>query len=167
MQFIAQGNIPMPKLDATDRLLLNRLQANSKLNIKALANELNLTKTPVYERIKRYEKEGIIEKYVAVIDRDKIMPAMVVFCSVSLESQKIEAIHQFGDAVNQLPEVMESYLMGGTNDFLLKVVVQDLNAYHHFSSGKLAALPHVRTIKSSFVLNEMKRSTVYPLLEEL
>ncbi len=88
---------------------------------------------------------------------------MVVFCTVSLESQKLEEIRSFSDAVTKIPEVLECYLMGGANDFLLKVIVQDLNDYHHFSSGKLAALPNVAQIKSTFVLSEVKHSTVIPL----
>jgi DNA-binding Lrp family transcriptional regulator len=88
----------------------------------------------------------------------------VVFCSVSLDSQKLEEITAFSEAVREIPEVLECYLMGGANDFLLKVVVADLQAYHEFSSGKLAALPNVAQIKSTFVLNEVKRSTVFPLL---
>ncbi len=152
------------KLDATDRRLLEILQADAKVNIKEVASQLNMTKTPVYERIKRYEREGIIEKYVAILDRKKLDSSMVVFCSVSLESQKLEEIQRFSQAVAQIPEVLECYLMGGANDFLLKVVVKDLDAYHQFSSGKLAALPNVDQIKSTFVLNEVKRSTVFPLL---
>jgi Lrp/AsnC family transcriptional regulator len=65
--------------------------------------------------------------------------------------------------VQKIPEVIECYLMGGANDFLLKVVVKNLPSYHQFSSGKLAALPNVSQIKSTFVLNEVKRSTVIPL----
>ena len=71
----------------------------------------------------------------------------------------------FAHAIDELSEVIECYLMGGSNDFLLKVVVKDLNAYHHFSAGKLAALPNVAQIKSTFVLNEVKRSTVIPVLD--
>lgn len=155
----------MIKLDATDRKMLELLQENSKMNIKALADELGLTKTPIYERIKRFEKNGIIDKYVAVVDTSVTQNAMVVFCSVSLESQKLSEIQSFSDTIIELPEVMECYLMGGSNDFLLKVVVEDLHAYHQFSSGKLALLPHVRQIKSTFVLNEIKRSTVFPVLQ--
>ncbi len=153
----------MIKLDDTDRKLLEQLQTDSKVNIKALSEQLNMTKTPIYERIKRYEKEGVIEKYVAVLNRQLVSNAMIVFCSVSLDSQKLEEIHAFSDAVLKIPEVMECYLMGGVNDFLLKVAVKDLGAYHQFSSGKLAALPNVAQIKSTFVLNEIKRSTVLPL----
>ena len=70
-----------------------------KTNVKALAAELNLTKTPIYERIKKYDQEGIIEKYVAVLNPNKVKSVMVVFCQVSLESQKLEAIEAFGKAV--------------------------------------------------------------------
>lgn len=154
----------MYKLDAVDKRLLELLQADSKMNVKEIAAQLNMTKTPIYERIKRYDKEGIIEKYVAVLNRETVNNSMVVFCSVSLESQKLEEIEKFNTAIKNIPEVMECYLMGGANDFLLKVVVSDLNAYHQFSSGKLAALPNVGQIKSTFVLNEVKRSTIFPLM---
>ncbi len=153
----------MIKLDATDKRLLELLQNNSNTNVKELASRLNLTKTPIYDRIKRYVREGIIKKYVAVLDSTKIENSMVVFCSVSLESQKLKEIESFNKAVKKIPEIIECYLMGGANDFLLKVIVKDLQAYHQFSSGKLAALPNVSQIKSTFVLNEVKRSTVIPL----
>ena len=154
----------MPKLDATDKRILNILQENSKINVKEIAAQLKLTKTPVYDRIRSYEEEGIISKYVAVLDASKFENIMVVFCSVSLESQKLEEIELFAKEVRKIPEVIECYLMGGANDFLLKVIVKDLMAYHQFSSGKLAALPNVSQIKSTFVLNEVKRSTVVPIL---
>ncbi len=153
----------MTKLDATDKRLLELLQNDSKANIKEIAAQLNLTKTPVYDRIKRFDKERIIEKYVAVLNNKIMENSMFVFCSVSLDSQKLEKIEAFSQAGESIPEVIECYLMGGVKDFLLKVVVKDLQAYHQFSSGKLAALPNVSQIKSTFVLNEIKRSTVIPL----
>lgn len=155
--------IPMNKLDDIDEQLIGLLQDDSKISISDLSEKLNITKTPIYERIRRLERDGVIEKYVAVINKDIISHAMVVFCSVSLESQRLSEINAFSEAITQLPEVIECYLMGGSNDFLIKVVVKDLNAYHHFSAGKLAALPNVRLIKSSFVLNKVKHSTVYPI----
>ncbi len=151
------------KLDTTDKQLLEILQLDSKKNIKEIASQLNLTKSPVYDRIKRLENEGIIDKYVAVLNKSALENSMFVFCSVSLENQKLEHIEAFNEAVECIPEVIECYLMGGANDFLLKVVVKDLHAYHQFSSGKLAALPNVSQIKSTFVLNEVKRSTVVPV----
>lgn len=153
----------MIKLDEIDIKLLMLLQDDAKMNIKDIADRLGMTKTPIYERIRRMEKDGVIEKYVARISTETMEHTMVVFCSVSLESQKLEAIRQFSDEISCLPEVLECYLMGGANDFLLKVVVQDLKAYHQFSAGKLAALPNVGQIKSTFVLHEIKRSSVFPI----
>ena len=158
-----EGKIPMIKLDELDRKLLRLLQSDAKMNVKEISAKLKITKTPIYERIKKYEKQGIIDRYVAIINREKIDHSMVVFCTVSLKSQNLEEIRTFSDAVTKIPEVLECYLMGGANDFLLKVVVEDLNAYHLFASGRLAALANVDQIKSTFVLNEIKHSMVYPL----
>lgn len=151
------------KLDSIDKQLLELLQKDSSTNINLLAQQVNLTKTPVYERIKRYLKEGVIKKYVAILDRRKIKTLTFVFCSVSLDNQKFTAIDEFKSAIADIPEVIECYLMSGANDFLLKVAVKDLQAYHVFSSGKLAALSSVSQINSSFVLEEVKCSTVIPL----
>lgn len=152
--------------DATDRRILGILQQDAKANIKELADALNMTKSPIYERIKRLEEEGIIKRYVAQLDGSRLESMMVVFCFVSLESQKLEAIEKFGEDVKKLDDVVECYLLGGSNDFLLKVIVKDLDAYHQFSAGKLAALSNVAQIKSSFVLNEIKHSNVFPVLKD-
>lgn len=153
----------MKKLDRIDKELLMALQANSKVNVKELADQLNMTKTPIYERLKRFEKEQIIEKYVAILDSKKLGSFMEVFCFVSLEKQKLNEIEAFSKAIEDIPEVLECYLLGGANDFLLKVIVKDLDEYHQFSSGKLATIPNVAQIKSSFVLNNIKKSTVMPI----
>ena len=152
----------MQNLDKIDRTILKLLQQDAKLNIKEIASHLNMTKTPVYERIRRLEKTGVISKYVAVVDRKKVAPSVLVFLSGSLEVKKFEQIQEFYDAVEEIPEIMDCYLMGGENDFLLRVIVRDLDAYHAFYSQKISTLPHVGQVRSSFVLNEVKRSTVLP-----
>lgn len=151
------------KLDDTDKKLLELLQSDSKMNVKEIASKLNLSKTPIYERIKKLEKEKIIDKYVAILNHEQLESNMAVFCTVSLDSQKLEEINSFSKSVSEIPEVVECYLLGGSNDFLLKVIVKDLKSYHLFSSGKLAALPNLGQIKSTFVLNEIKKSTVLPI----
>lgn len=151
------------RLDDTDKRLLELLQSDSKMNVKEIASKLNLSKTPIYERIKKLEKEKIIGKYVAILNSEQLESSMAVFCTVSLDSQKLEEINSFSKSVSEIPEVVECYLLGGSNDFLLKVIVKDLKSYHLFSSGKLAALPNLGQIKSTFVLNEIKKSTVLPI----
>lgn len=152
----------MVTLDEIDQQILRLLQQDAKMSIKAIAEQLNMTKTPIYERIRKLESSQVIEKYVALVNAKKMGSSMLVFCSVSLEVQKLTEIELFKAAIREIPEVMECYLMGGSNDFLLKVIVTDLDAYHHFSSGKLAALKNVSKIKSSFVLDVVKKETVLP-----
>ena len=162
------GKHPLIQLDEIDKAILRILQKDAKMNIKEIAAEVGITKTPIYERIRRLEKTGVITRYVAQIDRrrgerpDHRDPQGRG--EVTLDVQKAEYIEDFARAVDVMPEVMECYLAGGGFDFLLKVVVSDLDAYHEFASHRLAALPNVRTIKSSFVLSEYKHSTVFPLL---
>ncbi len=158
-----KGKNSLVTIDETDRRILRLLQDNARLNIKEIAGEIGITKTPIYERIKRLEREGIISGYVALVDSKRITNSLIVFCAVTLDVQKAEYIEQFAADVSNMQEVMECYLTGGVFDFLLKVVVRDLDTYHEFASHRLAALPNVRTIKSSFVLSEYKHSTVFPL----
>ena len=148
----------MNNIDDIDKKIISLLQENAKLSIKEVAHAVGMTKTPVYERIKKLERTGIIEKYIAVVDNRKLYNGMYVFCSVSLDVQKLKEIEIFKYEISKLPEVLECYLMGGANDFLLKVMVNDLEAYHQFSSGKLAALNNVNQIKSTFVLDVVKKS---------
>jgi DNA-binding Lrp family transcriptional regulator len=155
-------NFPQNTIDSIDYSILQMLQTDAKIGVKEISSSLNLSKTPVYERIKRMESNGVIRKYVALIDKVKLGNSMVVFCTVSLDVQKLEQINQFNAAIKEMPEVVECYLMGGVFDYMLKVIVRDLEAYHTFSSEKLAALPNINQIKSLFVLNEVKYSTAIP-----
>ena len=150
-------------IDTIDIKILNLLQRDAKMSIQSIADKVNMTKTPIYERIKKLEENGVIEGYTALVNPKKTVGGMFVFCSVSLDVQKIEEIETFKKAVRELPEVLECYLMGGANDFLLKVMVADLDAYHQFSSGKLAALNNVNQIKSTFVLDVVKKANGIPL----
>ena len=111
------------------------------------------------------EKDGVIEKYIAIVDRKKITSSIIVFLSGSLDVKKFEEINEFYEAIENVPEIMECYLMGGDTDFILKVICPSLENYHDFFSRKIATLPRIGQIKSSFVINEVKRSTVLPFLE--
>lgn len=152
----------MPNLDTIDHKILNLLQHNAKLNVNDIAQQLNLTKTPIYERIKRLEKDGVIDKYVALVNRQKVTPSIIVFLTGSLKVSKFDQTQDFYDAVMNIEEVLECYLLGGEKDFMLKVIAKDLDSYHEFYSAKIASIPHVGEIKSSFVLKEVKYDTAIP-----
>lgn len=157
------GYIPPKRLDATDRRILNLLQRDSKISINALVAELGLTKTPIYERIRRLEEEGFIDRYVALVDKRKVQAGITVFCTVTMDQQKSEYFNQLRTSIESFPEVLEAYAIGGGHDFLLKIIVDDLDAYYAFTSRKLASLPHIGNVTSSFVLSEVKYTTAIPL----
>ncbi len=155
----------MAKLDIVDHQILKLLQADAKLNVNDIAQRLNLTKTPIYERIKRLERTGVIDKYVAIVDRKKFTSSIIIFLSGSLSVSKFEQTQEFYDAVMKIDEVLECYLLGGDKDFLLKVIAKDLDSYHEFYSDKIASIPHIGEIRSSFVLKEVKHTTTIPNME--
>lgn len=152
------------KLDQIDKAILNILQKDAKRVAKSVAQELGMTKTPVYERIRRMEQEGFIKNYVAILNKDKIGESITVFSFVSLEKQKGAMMDAFFEQVKTYPEVAECFVVGGEFDFLLKVVVKNLDAYYDFAKTKIAALPSIGSVKSAFVLNEVKNDTIFPLL---
>ncbi|MEQ8927353.1 MULTISPECIES: Lrp/AsnC family transcriptional regulator [Fulvivirga] len=149
-------------LDNVDHQILRLLQSDAKLNVNEIAQKLNLTKTPIYERIKRLERTGVIDKYVALVNRQKFTPSIIVFLTGSLKVSEFEQTQEFYDAVTKIDEVLECYLLGGDKDFMLKVIAKDLDSYHEFYSSMIASIPHVGEIRSSFVLKEVKYSTAIP-----
>jgi DNA-binding Lrp family transcriptional regulator len=152
------------KIDAIDRKILKILEINAKTSPKEIAARLNMSKTPVYERVRKLEKEGYISKYVALVDKSKIESSITVFSFVSLEAQKGRMMDEFANSIKQYNEVVECFVVGGEFDFLLKIIVKDLDAYFKFSKDKVASLPHIGTVKSAFALNEAKYTTEFPLL---
>ncbi|MEJ2004717.1 MAG: Lrp/AsnC family transcriptional regulator [Cyclobacteriaceae bacterium] len=148
----------MPKidLDATDRKILSLLQQNAKLTTQELASELNLTKTPVFERIKKLEREGYISGYSARLDREKMGLGLMVFCNVTLDAHQLKFLEKFESDVQELQEVVACYHTGGTYDYLLQVIVPDMKTYYDFVTHKLARLDNIHNVQSSFVLKEVK-----------
>lgn len=149
----------MTKLDETDIKLLKALQKDAKMNTKELCELLNLSKTPVYERMRRLENEGVITGYSAIIDNKKVGLPLVVFCNVSLAVHDDEHIERFKNDIAGINEVMECYSTGGFYDFLLKVVLKDLEEYNKFVFEKLTKVHGIVKMQSSFVLSEIKHKT--------
>lgn len=149
----------MVRLDDIDIKLLKALQRDAKVSTKELCELLNLSKTPVYERIHRLEKEGVIKGYNATIDNKKVGLPLVVFCNVSLAVHDDEHIERFMKDIMGIEEVMECYSTGGFYDFLLKVVLKDLDEYNRFVFEKLTKVHGIVKMQSSFVLSEIKHKT--------
>ncbi|MDC6365685.1 MULTISPECIES: Lrp/AsnC family transcriptional regulator [Flavobacteriaceae] len=152
------------RLDEIDRKILRILEKDAKTVAKSIAKQLNMTKTPVYERIRRLEQEGFIKHYAAIINKEQVEQSITVFGFVSLEAQKGELMDDFLAQVKEFPEVVECFVVGGEFDFLLKVMVKNLDAYYDFAKQKIASLPNIGAVKSAFVLKEVKNEIGFPLL---
>jgi len=150
-------------IDETDKSILRLLQHNSKYTIKELANKLNLTPTPIFERIKRLEKEDYITSYKAVIDRKKVGLSLLVICNISLNQHEASFISKFEEDIQQFTEVIECFHIGGMFDYLLKVIVKDMDAYQYFVAKKLASVDNIRQVQSAFVMTEVKSTSSLPI----
>src|SRR5690606_41545521 len=133
------------KLDPIDKKLLELLQVDAKQTTKALALKLNLSKTAEYERIKKLEKQGVIQKYTALLDRRKTNKAFVVFCHVRLTQHVKEQLVGFEKQVVQLAEVWECYHVSGDYDYMLKIHVADMEVDREFMSSKLTTLSRIES----------------------
>jgi len=148
----------MEQLDRTDLAILRTLQDNAKLTTKELAAAVHLTPTPVFERLKRLERQGVIKKYVAVLDAQKLNRAFVVFCSVKLSRMNHDIALDFIQRIREIPEVTECYNISGDFDYLLKINVQDMAQYQRILLDKLGTIESLGAVKSSFVMDEVKHS---------
>lgn len=150
-------------IDATDRKILMQLQQNSKQHIKEIAQQVGLSLTPTYERIKKLEQQGIIKSYVALLDRSKIDKQLIAYCQISLTQHQKELIDTFKAEVSALQAVLECHHISGNFDFLLKIAVADMNDFQVFVNEKLSVVKGIATIHNSFVMNSIKESTAYIL----
>jgi Lrp/AsnC family leucine-responsive transcriptional regulator len=153
----------MEKLDNTDKKILESLQTDCTLNTKEVAAKVGLSVTATYERIKRMEKTGMIDGYVALINKDKIGKSLVAFCSVSLQLHSKPLLNKFEKAILDLSEVMECFHTAGTSDYLLKIVVDDMKHYQDVITNKLAVIENIAQVHSSFVMTEVKYETAFRL----
>ncbi|SDL07802.1 transcriptional regulator, AsnC family [Salinimicrobium catena] len=147
------------KLDAKDKELLGLLQDNSKKTNKELSNKLGLSVTAVYERIRKLERAGVISKYVALVKPDKVERAFTAFCQIKLVQHTKGNVTQFESQVAGLSEVLEVYHVSGEYDYILKVMVKDMEAYRYFMVNKLTALDHIGSTQSTFVISPVKNTT--------
>ena len=148
-------------LDEIDRQILRQLQIDSQITIRELAEMLCLTTTPVHERIKKLERDGVIRKYVALLDQKKIEKNLIVFISVSLKNHSRSYLEKFVAEVNLYPEITECYHIAGNFDYLLKAQLKDMEAYQQFILAKLSVHVNIDQVQSSFVLSKNKYSTAF------
>lgn len=147
------------KLDAIDTKLLNLLQEDSKQTNKELSSKLHMSVTAIYERIKKLEKAGIIDKYVALVNKQSIGRAFVAFCHIKLVKHSQELVSRFEKEVVIIDEILEVYHLSGDYDYLLKVHVEDMESFRKFMVSKLTNIDHIGSTHSMFVISEVKHTT--------
>ena len=154
---------PTPDLDATDRRILTILQRDARIANTELADEIGLTPAPTLRRVRRLEEEGVIHRYVALLDPKLVNRDLMVMVRVTLDKQTKQGFEDFAEKMRARPEVLECYLCLGDTDYLLKVCVPDLDAYQNFLVEVLAAISGVRNTDSTIIVKQEKYTTSLPL----
>jgi Lrp/AsnC family transcriptional regulator, leucine-responsive regulatory protein len=150
-------------LDSIDWKILAALQDHARIANVDLAEKVNLSPSPCLARVKALERGGFIRRYVALLDPARVGLGVIMFVQVRLERQVEPSLNVFEAAVAARPEVLECYLMTGTSDYMLRVVVADLQEFERFVTGVLSKIPGVGNIQSSVALKQVKYSTALPL----
>lgn len=153
----------LPKIDRADRRILHALQTDAKLTNAVLAERVGLSESACQRRVKALENSGLIRGYVALMDQTMAGFPDNVFVQITLDSQQQADLAAFETEVQNLPEVMECYLMSGESDYLLRVIVQDARDYERIHSQHLTRLPGVDRVHSSFALRTVIKKTEVPI----
>ena len=148
----------MEELDETDLMLLRLLGNNSSYTIKELATEVNLSPTPVLQRVKRLESNGYIKKYIAILNSEKLGQGFIVFCNIKLKQHDRNIGHRFVEDILKIDEIVECYNISGDYDFILKVFARDMKHYQDFVFNKLGSVESIGSTHSTFVMVEIKNS---------
>lgn len=150
-------------LDETDRKILRILQRNSDLTVKELAEKLHLSTSPTFERQKRLERDGYIERYMAVVNPHKVGNGIMVLCNIRLKQHSQELIQEFMNVVQNLEEITECYNTSGDYDFLIKVYAHDMKSYQQFMLNTLGTINCIGSLHSIFVIDETKNTHGVPI----
>lgn len=151
------------KLDTIDRAILKELQQDARLSNVELAGRVGLSESACLRRVRQLEDSGIIERSVALLNAAACGKPGTVFVQVALDRQQQEHLHAFEEAVKEVPEVMECYLMSGEQDFMLRVIVKDASDYERIHTQHLTRLPGVARVHSGFALRTVLKKTEIPL----
>ena len=153
----------MKPLDEIDKKILMLLQKNSRVTVKEISRQLNLSTTPIFERIKKLERSGVIDHYTAVLNPEKLGKKLNAFAHISLKDHSKELVNQFVERILKIPEVMECHYTAGNADFIIKILVEDMNKYNEFVIEKLLEIPNIGKLESYLSLNVPKKSSVIEL----
>ena len=152
-------------MDATDRKILSLLQEDATLSIESIASKVHLSSTPCWKRIRRLEKDGVIEKRVALLNPHKIGAGVTVFVAIKTNQHTRDWLDNFATSVEDMPEILDFYRMSGEIDYLLRVVVPDIAAFDSFYQRLINRVP-LSDVTSSFAMEQIKHTTSLPILTD-
>lgn len=159
--FILQ-NVGFFHMDAIDKKILATLQEDASLSVAEIGQRVGLSSTPCWKRIQKLEADGVIQKRVALVDQVKIGLGISVFVSIETGDHSQEWLSRFADTVSAMPEVMEFYRMAGDVDYMLRVVVADMQSYDTFYKKLIATAP-LKNVTSRFAMEKIKSTTLLPI----
>ena len=159
-QSIEEKSVLSIQLDERDLAILRILQQNARATVKEIADQINLSTTPVHERIKRLESQGVIKQYATLLQPAKVQKGLMVICYVSLKQHNKSAGAKFIKSILEMPEVIECYNISGEFDFMLKVVAENMDDYYHFHVNKLSEAENIGHLQSVFVMGVIKETHV-------
>lgn len=151
------------KLDEIDKKILRLLQEDADRNISEIGEQVGLSHTPCWRRIRKMEDAGIITKRVCLLQAEKVDLDISIFVFVRLDTHSSEVLEEFEEATLDVPEILQCYTMSGEFDYLLRIVVRTVREYEKTVKGRLLKLPHVGVMNSHFALQEIKNTTALPV----
>lgn len=149
-------------MDSKDRQILCELQADGRLTNQELSERVNLSPSPCLRRVRLMEEQGVIRGYTALVDQKAWGLPVTVFIRIKLERHGDEAVQAFEQAIIEMPQVMDCWLMTGRSDYLLRVIAADLDDYEQFVRRKLQRVPGIASIDTSFAYGSVKHAQVLP-----
>jgi len=155
-----EENTSMAPLDQKDLAILKLLQQNARITVKEISDKVHLSTTPVHERIKRMEETGVIKQYATLVDHAKVKKNLMVICYVSLKQHNKTAGAKFIKAIHEMNEVIECYNISGEFDFMLKIAVENMDAYYDFHVNKLSEVENIGNVQSAFVMGIIKQTHI-------
>jgi Lrp/AsnC family transcriptional regulator, leucine-responsive regulatory protein len=151
------------KLDEIDQKILEILQLDGRITNAKLASLIGISPPATLERVRNLELSGVISRYVALVNREKVGLGVMAIVAVSLAVHELRSVDSIREKMLEFDEVLECYQASGKSDFILKVALESIGSYSHFALYKLSSIPGIRNIKSHFILSTIKNSTRFPI----
>lgn len=163
---MTKNKIKVKELDPINQKILEILQDNSSITNSELARKVGLAPASTLERVRKLENNGVIKKYVALVDAEKVGKDIVVIVIITMSEHSVDTLNKFNQAIQKMPEVLECHRLAGDKDILLKIVTDDIRSYEVFAIEKLGKIAGIARVNTYFVLSSPKQQTKIPILDE-